>query len=65
VHDLSAGELRALCEAEYWVLSSEARRTGAGFILKHTLAEVCRRLAASTGRESPPTAGAGEGRASV
>jgi hypothetical protein len=60
---LGGDELRALCEAEYWVLSPEAKRTGAGFVLKQTLAEVCRRLSAGARRESPPTAGAGDGRA--
>lgn len=62
---LGGDELRTLCEGEYWVLSSEARRSGAGFVLKRTLAEVCRRLSAGARRESPPTAGAGEGRAPV
>ncbi|MDQ3803912.1 MAG: hypothetical protein M3416_08810, partial [Acidobacteriota bacterium] len=62
---LGGDELRALFEGEYWVLSSEAKRSGAGFVLKRTLAEVCRRLSAGARRESPPTAGAGEGRASV
>lgn len=62
---LSAAALRELLEAEYWVLSSEAKRTGAGFVLKHQLAQVCRRLAAHAESGSQPTAGAGEGRASV
>jgi hypothetical protein len=60
---LGGDELRALFESEYWVLSSEAKRTGAGFVLKQTLAEVGRRLSAGARRESPPTAGAGDGRA--
>lgn len=49
---LSGEELRALCESEYWVLSSEAKRSGAGFVLKRTLAEVGGRLAAAARRES-------------
>ncbi|HEV3469900.1 MAG TPA: hypothetical protein VG148_11310 [Pyrinomonadaceae bacterium] len=63
--DLGGEELRALLESEYWVLSSEAKRTGAGFVLKRKLAEVGRRLSTAARRESPPTAEAGEGRASV
>jgi hypothetical protein len=62
---LAGDALCALFESEYWVLSSEAKRTGAGFVLKQTLAEVCRRLSADARRESPPTAGAGDGRAPV
>lgn len=54
---LSAGELRSLFEGEYWLLSSEAQRSGAGFALKHKLAEARRRLSAGARRETPPTAG--------
>jgi hypothetical protein len=43
---LGAGDLRSLFEAEYWLLSSEAKRSGAGFALKQKLADVRRRLAA-------------------
>lgn len=39
-----AQELRALFEAEYWLLSSEAKRSGAGFVLKQKLADARRRL---------------------
>jgi hypothetical protein len=42
--DSSADELRALFDAEYWLLSSEARRSGAGFHLKQKLAQVRRSL---------------------
>jgi hypothetical protein len=42
----SAEDLRSLFEAEYWLLSSEAKRSGAGFVLKQKLADVRRRLAA-------------------
>jgi hypothetical protein len=42
--DSSADELRALFDAEYWLLSSEARRSGAGFQLKQKLAQVRRSL---------------------
>ena len=36
--DLSAKELQALFNSEYWVLSSHTRTSGAGFVLKRTLA---------------------------
>ena len=42
---LPAEELQELFESEYWVISSEARRSGAGFALKQRLAEVRRQLA--------------------
>jgi len=35
--DLSARELQALFNSEYWVLSSHTRTSGAGFVLKDTL----------------------------
>lgn len=43
---LGAEDLRSLFEAEYWLLSSEAKRSGAGFVLKQKLADVRRRLSA-------------------
>jgi hypothetical protein len=43
--DMTAGELRTLIEAEYWVLSDAARRSGRGNVLKQTLALVQRDLA--------------------
>jgi hypothetical protein len=43
--DVSAGELRSLFESEYWLLSSEAKRSGAGFVLKQKLADARRRIA--------------------
>lgn len=46
---LTAADFLALAESEYWVLAPEARRSGAGFILKNSLAELRRKLAA-TGR---------------
>jgi hypothetical protein len=42
---MTAGELRTLIEAEYWVLSDVARRSGRGNVLKQTLARVHRDLA--------------------
>jgi hypothetical protein len=44
VPDLSAAELRALAEGEYWVLTSQARSSGAGFLLKRTLAHLRREV---------------------
>ena len=44
-----AEDLRSLFEAEYWLLSSEAKRSGAGFVLKQKLADVRRRLSARAG----------------
>ena len=56
---LSAESLRSLVEAEYWLLSSEAKRSGAGFVLKQKLADARRRLAArAQGRETTTDAGA-------
>jgi hypothetical protein len=37
---ISAAELRALFDGEYWVLSAEARNSGAGFVLKQKLASI-------------------------
>lgn len=49
----SAEELAALFENEYWILSPDARRSGAGFVLKRTLAELRRALSDESRRESP------------
>ena len=35
--DVSAVELRALFDGEFWILSSRTRSSGAGFVLKRTL----------------------------
>ncbi|HSE19412.1 MAG TPA: hypothetical protein VLB46_20285 [Pyrinomonadaceae bacterium] len=42
--DLSAHELQALFNSEYWVLSSQTRTSGAGFVLKETLSSANREL---------------------
>ena len=42
--DLSARELQALFNSEYWVLSSHTRTSGAGFVLKGTLSNANREL---------------------
>jgi len=41
---LSVKQLSELIESEYWVLSPDAKRSGAGFILKQTLADARRQL---------------------
>ena len=41
---LSARELQSLFNSEYWVLSSHSRTSGAGFVLKETLARANREL---------------------
>jgi hypothetical protein len=46
---MMASELRTLIEAEYWVLSDAARRSGRGNVLKQTLARVHRDLAVRRG----------------
>ena len=35
--EVSAPELRAILESEFWILSSSTRRSGAGFLLKRAL----------------------------
>ena len=45
--DLSAHELQSLFNSEYWVLSSQARTSGAGFVLKQTLSSANRELEAT------------------
>ncbi|HMF56081.1 MAG TPA: hypothetical protein VK619_06955 [Pyrinomonadaceae bacterium] len=42
--DVSADELRMLADSCYWELSSEARSSGAGFLLKRTLSKMRREL---------------------
>ena len=45
--DISAHELQSLFNSEYWVLSSRARSSGAGFVLKQTLSSANRELEAT------------------
>lgn len=42
--EVSAVELQSLINGEYWVLSSNTRSSGAGFVLKRTLATAKREL---------------------
>lgn len=51
----NADELRTLFDAEYWLLSSEARRSGAGFQLRQKLAQARRSLAERVRRDPLPT----------
>jgi hypothetical protein len=49
--DISAIELRALFDGEFWVLSSRSRSSGAGFVLKRTLDGARRELEAAPGAD--------------
>lgn len=42
--DISGAELLAILEGEFWILSSPARTSGAGFVLKRSLADARRDL---------------------
>ena len=44
IPDLSAVELQTLFNSEFWILSSAARTSGAGFVLKRTLSRAKRDL---------------------
>lgn len=44
LRDISAVELQSLLNGEFWVLSSGARSSGAGFVLKRTLSSANREL---------------------
>ena len=44
LRDVSAAELHNLLNSEYWLLSSQTRSSGAGFILKRTLSRAKREL---------------------
>src|SRR5882724_9198228 len=45
--EISAPELRSILEGEFWILSSPTRSSGAGFLLKQTLAGARRELEAA------------------
>ena len=47
---IKANDLRNLFESEFWILADEARNSGAGFLLKQSLASVSRELAATATR---------------
>lgn len=44
IPDLSAAELQTLLNSEFWLLSSNTRSSGAGFVLKRTLSRAQREL---------------------
>ncbi|HEX9629450.1 MAG TPA: hypothetical protein VF961_05480 [Pyrinomonadaceae bacterium] len=44
---VSAPELRSILEGEFWILSASTRNSGAGFLLKRTLANARRELEAA------------------
>jgi hypothetical protein len=46
--DMSAMELQALLNGEYWLLSSGERNSGTGFVLKRTLSSARRELEGTT-----------------
>lgn len=48
LRDVSATELWSLCNGEFWTLSSDERNSGAGFVLKRTLAKCQRELRPAT-----------------
>ena len=45
--DVKPGELRALFDGEFWILSARTRSSGAGFVLKRTLESARRELEAA------------------
>jgi hypothetical protein len=45
--EVSAQELRAILEGEFWILSSSTRSSGAGFLLKRALRSASRELEAA------------------
>lgn len=49
--NVSPAELRALFDGEFWILSARTRNSGAGFVLKRTLADARREL--DSRNESP------------
>lgn len=50
---LTDRELLVLFESEYWVLDADARRSGAGFVLKQMLADMRRQLQEDATRPTP------------
>jgi len=50
--DVSASELQALINSEFWLLSAQARSSGRGFILKRTLSDVRRELEATNNHQT-------------
>jgi hypothetical protein len=44
ISEMSAAELQTLLNSEFWLLSSNTRSSGAGFVLKRTLSRATREL---------------------
>jgi len=51
LEDVSAVELKALFDGEFWILSSRTRSSGAGFVLKRTLESARRELEAASAKQ--------------
>lgn len=47
IPDVPASELRSILDGEFWILSPPTRSSGAGFLLKRTLASARRKLEAA------------------
>jgi hypothetical protein len=54
LQQISSPELQAILEGEFWVLSAKTRNSGAGFLLKRTLASVRRELKRPPVINNPP-----------
>jgi hypothetical protein len=52
--NVSTEELRALFDGEFWILSARTRNSGAGFVLKRTLANARRELMAAPQAPAQP-----------
>jgi len=52
--EIKPEELSALIESEYWVLSSTARSTGAGFVLKQKMTSLREELSAASRKAESP-----------
>src|SRR5204863_9423909 len=48
--NVSTAELRALFDGEFWILSARTRSSGAGFVLKRTLANARRELESTSAK---------------
>lgn len=55
LEDMRPEELSALIESEYWVLSSAARSTGAGFVLKQRMSSLREQLPSGSRKTESPS----------
>ena len=51
--ELTGEELRTLIDSQFWLISADARRTGAGFLLKQRLANLRTELVAEAASSAP------------